>query len=363
VALQGAQGSRRKGGQGRCLDHQLDKSSSARERAGRVYALRFRAGRRRYYLTTEAQTRAEAEEDLAYTLQQVKRGLWRPPTPESEAPKEEPTFHVFASEWIASRELEGLADKTIIDLRWSLSHHLLRLFAGHRVSEITPQEIDRFKVGKVRERQELDEARARGEKVPRGLSNNSINHVLSDLAQVLETAVEYGLLDTNPAAGKRRRPKSDRPKRPWVEPEQLPSLLDAASGVGRVLLAILAGAGPRIGKALGLRWQHVDLATGTLHVVDAKTAAGVRSVDPTPALREELVLWRAESAHIQPDDYVLTTSTGRKQNTSNLRRDVLRPAVEAANVRAPQERHRAHGRAARLPRPPPELRLAPLRLR
>ena len=34
----------------------------------------------------------------------------------------------------------------------------------------------------------------------------------------------------------------------------------------------------------------VDLPTGTIHVLDSKTAAGVRSVDLTPALREELTL-------------------------------------------------------------------------
>ena len=96
---------------------------------------------------------------------------------------------------------------------------------------------------------------------------------------------------------------------------------------------ILAGAGLRIGEALVLRWQHVDLATGTLHVVDAKTAAGIRSVDLTPALREELVLWRAESNLTAPDDYVLATSTGRKHNPSNLRRDVLAPAIKAANAK------------------------------
>jgi hypothetical protein len=58
-----------------------------------------------------------------------------------------------------------------------------------------------------------------------------------------------------------------------------------------------------------------------------------RSIDLTPALRESLVLWRAESKHTGADDYVLPTSTGRKHNPSNLRRDVLRPAVEAANAR------------------------------
>lgn len=99
-----------------------------------------------------------------------------------------------------------------------------------------------------------------------------------------------------------------------------------------MLLALLGGAGLRIGEALALRWSHVDLATGTLHVVDAKTAAGVRSVDLTPALRHQLVLWRAESRFTAPGDYVLTTSTGRKHSPSNLRRDVLRTAVEAANA-------------------------------
>jgi integrase len=111
----------------------------------------------------------------------------------------------------------------------------------------------------------------------------------------------------------------------------LPALLDAASGSGRVLLGILAGAGLRIGEALALRWQHVDLPVGTLHVIDAKTAAGIRSVDLTAALREELVLWRAESRFTEPDNFVISTSTGRKCSPSNLRRDVLRPAIEAAN--------------------------------
>lgn len=289
-------------------------------RRGRVYALRFRAGGRRQYLTLAVTNRHQAEQELANVLADVRRGLWKPPDSAPEIPKEEPTFHEFASEWLAARELEGLAAKTIDDLRWSLSNHLLPFFAGHRLSAITPQEVDRYKVAKARERQELDSARNRGEKVrERGLSNNSVNHTLTDLAQVLETAVQYGLLVQNPASGKRRRLKSTRPARPWVEPEQLPTLLDATRATGRVLVALLAGGGLRIGEALGLRWTQVDLAVGTLHIIDAKTAAGVRAVDLTETLREELVLWRAESRFTEPDDYVLPTSTGRRHNPSNLR--------------------------------------------
>jgi Phage integrase, N-terminal SAM-like domain len=146
----------------------------AREgKRGVVYALRFRAYGRRRYLTTNATSRAEAEVELANVLADVRRGIWREPTPQTvvDEPRKEPTFHEFASEWLAARELEGLAKKTIVDLRWSLSNHLLPFFAGDRLSEITPQEVDRYKVGKARERQELELARAKDEKVrERGLS-------------------------------------------------------------------------------------------------------------------------------------------------------------------------------------------------
>jgi integrase len=342
---------------------------------GRTFALRFRACGARQYVTLgsaeDGWNRQRAEDELKNVLADVRRGIWRPPETKHaiEQPKEEPTFHVFASEWLAAREAEGLAAKSIADLHWSLSNHLLPYFAYMKLSEIDVQAVDRYKVAKVKERQGIEarrpereaamkplveerrKARNRGDDAQArdlsrqiealratGLSANSVNHTLSDLAQVLETAVEYGLIPSNPASGKRRRLKSTRPNRPWVEPEQLGALLDAAKGddglgVGRVLLAVLAGAGLRIGEALALRWQHVDLAIGTLHVVSGKTAAAARSIDLPHSLREELVLWRAESRFTKPDDLVLCSPTGRKNNPSNLRRDVLGPAIVTANER------------------------------
>jgi integrase len=306
---------------------------------GATFALRFRAYGRRRYVTLNVTTRTEAEQELAYVLADVKRGIWKPAEP---APivgtVDDPTFHEFASEWFAAREQEGLAHKTLVDLRWSLSNHLLPHFKNHLLREITPAEVDRYKTAKASERARLEEARRvaqeRGERVAdRGLSNASINHTLRHLSQILEVAVEYGLIASNPATGRRRRLKASKPSRPWVEPEQLVAFLDAADGVGRVLLAILAGAGLRIGEALALRWRDIDTGTGSIFVRDSKTEKGVREVHLTPALRETLTLWRVDSTHTDPADFVIHTSTGRKHNPSNLRRDVLAPAVEAANER------------------------------
>ena len=86
---------------------------------------------------------------------------------------------------------------------------------------------------------------------------------------MLETAVEYGAVTSNAAAGRGRRLKAERPRRLWAEPEQLMALLEAAdkprkmlSGRGRPLLATLAGAGLRIDEALSLQRQHVNTAKG-----------------------------------------------------------------------------------------------------
>ena len=95
------------------------------------------------------------------------------------------------------------------------------------------------------------------------------------------------------------------------------TLLDLARGKkallggrGRPLLAVLAGAGLRIDEALSLQRRHVNLARGMLTVERAKTEAGVRVVDLTPALRDELATYLDGSAFRKPTDYAFPTSIG-----------------------------------------------------
>ena len=188
-------------------------------------------------------------------------------------PEEQPTFHEFATEWLRSRESEGLKPRTLEDYEWGLSHHLLPFFADHELRSISIREVDRYKNAKAREG---------------ALSANSINKTLTLLSMILSVAVEYELIGSNPATGHRRRLKRTKPNRPYVEPEQLPALLDAAGtmegGYGRVarpIVAVLAGAGLRIGEALALRWRDVSLSTRTIRVMDSKTEAGCgRSISP-----------------------------------------------------------------------------------
>lgn len=331
------------------------------ERGGRrTFAIRFRAYGRRHYRTLGAAedgwTRERAESELENVLADVRRGYWQQEAPPAAEPlRRIPTFHEFASEWYAAKEPE-LAARTRVDYRWRLSNHLLPYFADHRLDAITVQEVDRYRAEKIRERDRVQRTRALGKTKRRPLSNESINKTLVLLAAVLEQAIEYGYLQANPARGRRRRLKAAVPARTFLHPAQVHALLAAAGRLDdqapregdcrrrQPLLATLTLAGLRVGEALNLRWRDVNLGAGHLQVADAKTPAGVRRVDLTPALRELLTEYRARARHTRPSDYVFATEPGYgrtrgrqgatagggRDDEANVRR-LLARAVKAAN--------------------------------
>ena len=302
-----------------------------------VFGLRFRAYGHRQYVTLgsadEGWTRDKAEVALRHTLSDVERGIWRPPdrepAPAPELPKD-PSFHEFASQWFKANE-GSWRPTTRAGYTWELTNHLLPFFAGHRLSQITIADVDRYKAAKVREG---------------ALSPTSINKTITRMAQILEVADEYGMIDRNPAKGKRRRVKASRPAPVWLDrAEHIAALLDAGGELDRAarrdrqhvprraILATLVLAGLRIGELLDLRWRDVDLTAGRITVRASKTDAGVRQVDMLPSLRDELLSLKAAARRPEPNGLVFPTATGHRHGPSNIRRRVLAPAVKRANER------------------------------
>src|SRR4051794_1466085 len=188
-------------------------------RDGRTVTIRarVRAYGRRYRLdfgtNHEGWSVERARVELDRILQQVERGNWEPPVSDngaSAAIDTEETVHVTASRWWQRRKAE-LAANTRLDYRWRLDHVLRRL-ARDTTGELDVPRVDTF----------------RGELEAAGLSPRSVNMMLDLLAQILDDAVEYGLLTANPARGKRRRLKVPKPARTFLEPDMVVDLLDVA---------------------------------------------------------------------------------------------------------------------------------------
>jgi integrase len=312
---------------------------------GITYAARVRAYGERHYLTLgyswEGYTRRNADTELQNILADIRRGTWTPSQPErAPAPAQDPTFHEFASQWFEAHRHE-VAARSVEDYQWALTRHLLPFFKDHHLTQITIAEVDRYKHTKVRHRE-----RARTERM---LSNRSINATLALLAQVLELAVEYGHIQFNPARGRRRRLKAARPKRTWLEPEQIKPLLDATvrgqrggkttpDPKTRILLATGVCTGLRISELLALRWHEVNLAQGRLTVLDSKTDAGAgREIDIWPELRDELATYKTQTKHGKPGDYVFATATGKADTSSNIAKRLKRAVTRANEQLAGQE--------------------------
>jgi integrase len=89
---------------------------------------------------------------------------------------------------------------------------------------------------------------------------------------------------------------------------------------------------------LALRWRDVDLARGTITVREAKTDAGVRTVNVVPILTDELTAYRAR-LNPTSDALVFGTTTGRPHAAGNVRRRVLDKAVEKADEKLAKNGH------------------------
>jgi integrase len=299
-----------------------------RRQGGRTFALRFQAyGKRRYVslgTAEEGWTRRKAEDELANVLADVRRGIWKPArSTEDTEQAPAPTFHEFASEWLATRRHE-FAARTVEDYELALTHHLLPFFREHRLSEITAQEVDRYKAAKVREREQG--------LVERPLSNRTINKTLTRLGQILDAAVRYELIDYNPVKTKVEKLKEAEPKRARLSGEQVQALLRAA-GPHRTLLAtaIMAG-GLRVSELTHLRWRNLDLREGLLNVVTSKTAAGVRQVVLEPELVQLLHEHKNASEWTEPDDFVFAGRIREKPRERNtVRTRILYGAIEKTN--------------------------------
>jgi integrase len=158
-----------------------------------------------------------------------------------------PTFQVEASRWLQRRKLNaGDSDgrsKTIRDLDGRLSV-VMDKFGSEPIDRVDFALADKLVVELCDERAAIERAEAAGvplmrsvldphtgrryEARRRGVSNGSIRKALAAAERVLRDARKRGLLTHDVPALKAAAPKTDRPRRSFLEPEQIAAVLRAA---------------------------------------------------------------------------------------------------------------------------------------
>jgi hypothetical protein len=191
-----------------------------------------------------------AAEEQRYLMEKVNRGEWRP-TPARAASMSEhaamPTFQVEASQWLHRRKLiagdRDARSKTIRDLEWRLSV-VMDKFGPAPIDRVDFALADELVVELCEERAAIERAEAAGvplmrsvldprtgrryETRRRAVSNGSIRKALDAAERVLRDARKRGVLTGDVPALKAAAPRSDRPRRSFLEPEQIGAVLRAA---------------------------------------------------------------------------------------------------------------------------------------
>jgi integrase len=189
-------------------------------------------------------TERTAQLELSNVLARIQAGVWERPKPKPVIEKtftDMPAFHEYSSYWLKAK-LEGLIGKKPITENTydgylsMLRQHLLPFFGRYRLDEIDDDLCAEFRKHKIQEAHELKEALDAGADL-RGERNRklkplgpaSIQGLITLLAEILQEAFEDKWIPANPARGKRLKLHVPKPKRTFLEMDELAVTEDAAA--------------------------------------------------------------------------------------------------------------------------------------
>ncbi len=171
----------------------------------------------------------------------------------------------------------------------------------------------------------------------KGHATGTLRGVRATFSTVLQSAMERGYLDKNPAHGIRIRTTGSRIEHRFYSPAQVRQLLPELTEPCRTVVQLAVLTGLRIGEILALRWKRVNLLRGTIEVAESysdgefgspKTRSSNRVIPISDLLRGLLESHRSGTQSIAPNDLVFCTPTGTPLNQKNLYNRVLAPACD-----------------------------------
>jgi integrase len=237
------------------------------------------------------------------------------------------TFVEYALEWIEhynGRTSRGIRDATKADYRARLQE-AIAFFGRMQLAAIEPGDVKRYA----------------HHVAGRGLAPNTVRLVLAPVKALFATALEDGLIRSNPTAGVRLALSIGdvEEKVKALTEEELERLLAEIPAQWRLFFDLLAATGLRIGEAVALRWCDVDFDRRRVQVLrryyrggfaPPKSKYGRRDVPLSAGLARDLeARWLLEE---DVEGLVFPSATGTVLEHSNLMRRVLKPAARRAGV-------------------------------
>jgi integrase len=255
---------------------------------------------------------------------------------------EKQTAAAFLTEWLEGTARPRLKGRTFLDYKRIVEKHLNPAFGKVALTKLGPEHVRSLLAKKTTE----------------GLSPRRVRVIRAVLHTALDEAFKWGRVARN-VADLVKAPRTTRFQATILNEHQARALLKAATNhrLGAVFSVALA-VGLRLGEALGLRWEDVDLQAGTLtvrqalqridgklHFVEPKSEKSRRTI-PLPettakTLKRHRICQKRDrlkaGAQWQGSTLVFTSTVGSPLDERNVRR-AFKEVLDSAKPKLPRMR-------------------------
>lgn len=231
------------------------------------------------------------------------------------------TLEKFAREHWQAGALLALKPSSANYYNFQLERHVLPALGAFRLCDVTRAVIQQFLLERKRN----------------GYSMSTLHGIRTTLAKVLQTAVEHGYLETNPAKAIQIGMRAPKQERTVLALSEVRTLINSLTDPCRTVVMVAVLTGMRIGEILALRWKRVDSMRNTIGVAETfsdgvfgspKTRSSRRVIPMSTALAEVLESHKRLSMRTGPEELVFCTTKGTPLSSKNLYNRALAPACD-----------------------------------
>jgi integrase len=265
----------------------------------------------------EIPTRNEAQALLDERMRSANQGAMRPAA--------FLTFGAFVEEQWKSLVFPTFKASTQHGYKNVLSNHVLPAWKEWRLRDIERLAIQQWVADKFRQ----------------DTGWQTVRNAWVLLSGILETAVEFGFIQANPARGVKFPQQGLKEKPAMIAGDSLARLLKQVNEPYRTMVSLIAATGLRIGELLALRWSALDLEGGALTVRESvfegkfqppKTRKALRTIPLGRHAVAALSAHRERVSRREDADLVFGNRMGGPMRESKLLTNVLQPAAKGAGL-------------------------------
>jgi integrase len=289
------------------------KACENKERCDCPYAILWRHRGRQYRETCRSFAEAREQKALRATV--------------DSRPASRARFGDYFPKWIetyAGLTSRGFSETTRPEYRRPIANYAMPRWKGMKLDAIEPSDV----------RELFADLRKEGK------STSAIKKLRAALSALFATAIEDGLVNSNPIRGVRipaplvdEAPQDERAKA--MTRAELARLLSAIPPEWHLFFEFLAHTGVRISEAIGLTWEHLELGDRP-HVQvreqvyrgkrrRLKSGAGRRDIPLAPRMAARLRAHR-EKTYAGPKEPVFSSAVGTELIRGKVADRVLNPA-------------------------------------